>query len=147
VIVANRLSMRWTRRKHESAELSRLVGQPGDVLYEYGDGCSKRDGSLLHSALGVRKFDLATNTSLPSVLEELHRRGYDLTTLKFSIHKRAPIDANDAGRARVAYDIDPALEGIPSAGRRRVAPSVSPNPGTGGYQRVPGEGPNDGKHE
>lgn len=85
------LSARWSknRRRHGTSTLN---GEPGDILYEWGEGVASGDWHLLHGAFGVRhstptpegpRFD-------PSLLEELQARGYDLTTLRFSIRKRRP---------------------------------------------------------
>jgi hypothetical protein len=69
----------------------RLPGErTPDVCTAWGEGCSKRDGRLLHWILcsdrppGVpgRPFD-------KSLLKELEDRGYDLSTLEFSIRKKA----------------------------------------------------------
>lgn len=81
-----RLSARWTWRREEG--ISRINGERGDVLYEWGDGCSKADGGLLHYHLGTGRYELGTKDFGRSLIEELHSRGYDLTTLKFSIRKR-----------------------------------------------------------
>jgi hypothetical protein len=80
------LSARWTRRREEG--ISYINGERGDVLYEWGDGCSKADGGLLHYHLGVGHWNLSEKRVDPSLLAQLHARGYDLTTLKFSIRKR-----------------------------------------------------------
>ena len=53
-----------------------------DIVYAWGEGIHKSDAHLLHSAL--------TNTMKfgeKSFQEELEARGYDLTTLTFSIMK------------------------------------------------------------
>lgn len=91
----NTLSVRWSRaREHGDTIIARdaIGGQHvrlrGDLLYEWGDGCSKADGALMHYAFGVEHFTI-DRTWAPSLMKELHDRGYDLTTLKFSIKKRA----------------------------------------------------------
>lgn len=65
-----------------------------DMCYAWGDGCSKRDSILLHNALACQKPDVFAEhpfaKMLPSVLEELEARGYDLTTLRFSVRKKEP---------------------------------------------------------
>ena len=87
-----RLSVRWSKAREHG--VSRLNGEMGDVLYEWGDGCGKNDGGLLHYHLGVGRLEHSfDNDSVKyvvgkSLLEELHDRGYDLRTLKFSIKKR-----------------------------------------------------------
>ena len=52
-----------------------------DILYHYP---SKPDGHLLHCRLGVG------STQGKALLDELEERGYDLTTLQFSIRRREP---------------------------------------------------------
>ena len=85
-----RLSMRWSHaHKRDNPNMATLAHAPGDILYEWGEGCGSRDGALLHYHFGVRQFDFVTKESRPSLLEELAARGYDLTTLKFSIRKRS----------------------------------------------------------
>lgn len=84
-----RLSVRWTRRRGEG--ISALNGERGDVLYEWGSGCAKADGALLHYHFGIGRREVLTNDWGPSLLEDLHKRGYDLTTLKFSIRKRTAV--------------------------------------------------------
>jgi hypothetical protein len=79
------LSMRWSKREN-------------DLLYEWGDGCKKADSSLLHHVIGCerQRFDFDAKkrgdaipiTWDPSFVKELELRGYDLTTLKFSVRKR-----------------------------------------------------------
>lgn len=61
-----------------------------DIVYDGGEGTSRADRSYLHSVLGTkREVRTFTGTILePSVLEELEARGYDLTTLRFSIKKK-----------------------------------------------------------
>lgn len=65
----------------------------------WGDGCSKRDGNLLHYMLASKRQRMiygeeqklkggANVTFDPSFIEELEARGYDLTTFKFSIQKK-----------------------------------------------------------
>jgi hypothetical protein len=70
----------------------------GDLVYAWGDGCASSDGRLLHGAFAMKQFRPYVEPGGPrfdpSLLEELHRRGYDLTTLRFSIRKRpTPPDA------------------------------------------------------
>lgn len=59
-----------------------------DVMFEY---CNKPDGHLLHdffSYATVPSSDADGNPINVTLLKELERRGYDLTTLKFSIKKK-----------------------------------------------------------
>jgi hypothetical protein len=73
-----------------------------DTCFAWGDGCSKADGALAHSAMTEKRcvpdlltprlrlnvFDLFKYE--PSFFEELERRGYDLKTATFSIMKKTP---------------------------------------------------------
>ncbi|HEX3058090.1 MAG TPA: hypothetical protein VHP62_01940 [Usitatibacter sp.] len=97
------LSARWSKAREHG--VSRINGQQGDILYEWGDGVGHADGHLLHYALGCERMRLASSAEqaasglvwdfAPSFLQELHDRGYDLTTLRFSIQKRQSVTATD----------------------------------------------------
>jgi hypothetical protein len=74
------LKVQWGKLPHDNP----------DICYSWGDGCSRTDGHLLHNALTSRRYyahDLAHPE--PSLLDELKERGYDITTLKFYIRKKA----------------------------------------------------------
>lgn len=86
--------MRVSRRKAKPGELcmfwGRLPHDEPDVIYAWGDGVSKRDGALLNWRIGSEyPPGPLDNGNLPSLLRELQDRGYDLSTLKFSIMKKA----------------------------------------------------------
>lgn len=77
--------MSWDRSKGLRAFWSK---RERDVLYEY---CNKPDGHLLHDFFSYAKVPTSDNEGNPisvTMLEELERRGYDLTTLRFSIKKK-----------------------------------------------------------
>lgn len=59
-----------------------------DLCYTWGEDCSKADSYLLHYILCSGAFDPNSQKLEPSLKEELERRGYDITTLKFSIQKK-----------------------------------------------------------
>lgn len=65
-----------------------------DVCYAWGDGTSGADARLLHHALATERltFNFPTTETKweHSFLTELEERGYDLTTMRFSIQKKAP---------------------------------------------------------
>lgn len=69
-----------------------IDGSP-DVIYEWkGDLSMKRDSRMLHNFLASQspnplKMPIFSEMK-PSFLEELESRGYDLTTIKFSIMKK-----------------------------------------------------------
>lgn len=77
----NELVIRW----------GRADGDGPDVCYAWGAECSKSDAHLLHNHLGSERPDFSVrpifSAMLPSIWDELKARGYDLTTLRFSIRK------------------------------------------------------------
>ncbi len=84
------LAMRWGKLPHENP----------DMCMVWGEGCGKRDGALLHYLLCSKRMNWRGGKPNvePSFLEELEARGYDLTTLRFSVRKKeAPnVEANRA---------------------------------------------------
>ncbi len=65
-------------------------GERPDVIYHSGDGVSRRDRALLHYMLGSQRLEFNGEKGYdfaPSLFDELVARGYDLTTLRFSIAK------------------------------------------------------------
>ena len=77
-------------RRHKALR-ARWSDGLGDIAIDYQ---TIDDGRLLNSALcsKVVRIDDATPSGYswgPSLAEELEARGYDLTTLKFSIQKKA----------------------------------------------------------
>jgi len=85
--------MRWSKALEHGH--SRKFGVFGDLVYEWGEGCRKADGALLHARTAcerqvpnvvVKPGELPW-TWEPSFVEELIARGYDITTIKFSIKK------------------------------------------------------------
>lgn len=58
-------------------------GSAADLVYSYGEGCSKSDGALLHSMFSTKLYDGR------SIVSHLIERGYDIGTLKFTIQKKA----------------------------------------------------------
>ena len=68
------------------------LGSP-DVCFAWGPGTSRADSSLIHSmfsGFSHRKGDgiLEPKVQHDGYLKELEARGYDLTTIKFSIEKK-----------------------------------------------------------
>lgn len=71
----------------------RVDGDCPDVVFAWqGDSSMKRDSAMLYYHIGSKHPDPHTQPifikMLPSLIEELDARGYDLTTLKFSIMKK-----------------------------------------------------------
>lgn len=87
--------MRVTRKKAAPGQLRMFYGVlPGDsapdVLYMWGDGVDRCDGRLLHYIMTSKRNPLRIGEEWgPSFLEELDSRGYDISTLEFSIRKRS----------------------------------------------------------
>lgn len=62
----------------------------GDIAYACGVGCHKADLHLLHYVIGAGHWNPNDRKTDPSFLDELKARGYDLTTIRFSIQKLPP---------------------------------------------------------
>ena len=75
MVKVHRLSARWSKREC-------------DILYSWGSGVSKADAALLHHTLTSKHHMPMDDTWAPGFIEELEARGYDLTTLRFSIDKK-----------------------------------------------------------
>lgn len=79
------LCMYWGRDQYDRT--------PDVVLAWQGDSSMKRDTALLHMVICSQHPDPRAHPIFskmnPSLIEELVARGYDLTTLKFSIMKKA----------------------------------------------------------
>ena len=89
---------RYRKPKLKDGELRRYYGKlehgSPDVLFAWQcDTSRRRDSSMLYHMLGSQRPDPRAqplfSKMLPSFLEELESRGYDLTTIKFSIMKKA----------------------------------------------------------
>lgn len=82
---------RYRRRKVKPGQLVMYYGRDDsgdiDVCYAWGEGCSKRDAHLLYWRIGSDNLNHKMQLD-PSLLKELESRGYDLTTIRFSISKR-----------------------------------------------------------
>jgi hypothetical protein len=87
---------KYRRPKAKPGELKvqwgKLPYDSPDICYCWGgDGATSSDGSLLHcmfSGFSWRKSDSFGAIQNDGYLKELEARGYDLTTLKFSIQKK-----------------------------------------------------------
>lgn len=69
----------------------KLPGDAPDVCVSWGEGCSGRDGNLLLSYLCTQRPRYGSTEMYPSLVDELKSRGYDITTLRFSIEKKKPL--------------------------------------------------------
>ena len=79
----NELKVEWGKLPHENP----------DIIYCWGENVPKVDSRYLHWIFGCEHpsgqvDDKGLIIWDPSVLDELEKRGYDLTTLKFSIKKK-----------------------------------------------------------
>ena len=79
------LRIYWGREPHDRTP---------DIMFAWqGDRSMKRDTNLLHYMMCSKHPDPNAkplfSVMRPSLMEELDARGYDLTTLKFSIKKKA----------------------------------------------------------
>lgn len=95
------MKTRFRKPKLKDGELrmyyGKLPGDSPDVIYAWqGDRSMKRDSAMLHYMLGTRRPDPFKqpmfSEMLPSFIEELEARGYDITTIKFSIMKKVQND-------------------------------------------------------
>ena len=78
------LRIYWGREPHDRTP---------DVMFAWqGDRSMKHDTNLLHYMMASKHPDTSVTPLFskmrPSLFEELDARGYDLTTLKFSIMKK-----------------------------------------------------------
>jgi len=77
------------RRGQLKAQWGKLPGDSPEIIYAWGDGCHRGDGGLIHSMLTSPIYHFFDHRYGPSYLEQLEERGYDITTLKFSIEKKS----------------------------------------------------------
>ena len=87
VLKDGELRIQWGKLPHENP----------DIVYSWqGEHTMKRDTAFLCYVLGSKRPDPLKDQPFahmqPSVWEELDARGYDLTTLRFSIMKKATKD-------------------------------------------------------
>uniref|UniRef100_A0A6H1ZXK8 Uncharacterized protein n=1 Tax=viral metagenome TaxID=1070528 RepID=A0A6H1ZXK8_9ZZZZ len=82
---------RWRSPRAKPGQLKvqwgKLPDDDPDIVYSGGIGTNGCDRALLHHVFGSPRYTYDGNTT-PSLYDELEARGYDLTTLKFSIEKR-----------------------------------------------------------
>lgn len=81
------------------AQWGRLPHDDPDMVFCWGEGVPRCDGALLHYAFGSkrarpartedeRKVSYSGVVFDDSFIEELEKRGYDISTFKFSIMKK-----------------------------------------------------------
>ena len=90
---------RLRRPKLEDGELCMYWGRqdndcPDVIIAWQGDSAMKRDSNLLHYAMCSPHVDPNVQPLFskmrPSLVDDLKERGYDITTIKFSIKKLPP---------------------------------------------------------
>lgn len=99
----SKVKRRWRIPKAKPGELLIKWGKPDryndpDIVYANGPGTHHGDGHYMYYVFGTQRISPDTSwrrtNGFPeyedSFLKELDRRGYDLTTLKFSIQKKKP---------------------------------------------------------
>lgn len=86
------LLARWGKLRHASP----------DLVFAWGHGVPKCDASLLYGVFGAKQVRIAFNDEDrkksggrsyyfdKTLAEELTERGYDITTLRFSIERKKP---------------------------------------------------------
>jgi hypothetical protein len=84
---------RWRAPKAKPGELKVQWGKlPNefcpDLTFSWGKGCHKADVNLLYYHLTGKRFWPGSYEHDPGLVEELEKRGYDITTLKFTIQKK-----------------------------------------------------------
>lgn len=85
---------KYKRIKAKPNELLMAYGkEPGEnpgICYAWFSESGKRDASFIHYYLTTKKPDPVHGYKkmLPSFLEELEQRGYDITTFKMSVMKK-----------------------------------------------------------
>ena len=70
------------------AQWGKLPHDTPDMCYAWGEGVNRADARLLSNALGGKNYLPGLGLE-PSLIDELEKRGYDLTTLRFSVQKKA----------------------------------------------------------
>ena len=74
----------------------RLDGDAPDVIFANGDGVPRCDRALLNYAFCSKRMAFDSTPGVrgyvfePGFIEELEKRGYDLSTLRFRIRKKDP---------------------------------------------------------
>ena len=87
---------RWRKPRAKAGELKVQYGKLGqdspDIIYSSGDNTSGADRRVLHYMFSQGHYSPINKEFGHSLYEELEARGYDLTTLKFSIQKKQTDD-------------------------------------------------------
>lgn len=91
---------RFRRRKAKPGQLlvyyGKLPHDRPDVLLAWGgEGATKNDAHLVYGVLCMHRIEMEIgdrhtfqHVRVHSLIEELERRGYDITTLRFSIERK-----------------------------------------------------------
>lgn len=73
---------------------AKLPNDGPDVVMHNEVPARRADAHYLHYVMNCPRFDHKGQPE-PSVVEELQKRGYDITTINFSIDMKASADAGD----------------------------------------------------
>ena len=85
---------RWREPKAKPGELKSQWGKlrydTPDLCFAWGEGVGRHDGALLNDVFTSVRYQCSffNDKPLPSFVDELTSRGYDITTLRFSIQKK-----------------------------------------------------------
>lgn len=72
------------------AQWGKLRRDTPDLLFVWGEGVPSCDARLLYHTFSCGRINPINRSEIdPSFTEELEKRGYDITTLKFSIQKKS----------------------------------------------------------
>ncbi len=63
----------------------KLKGCKPDIIFNWGKEIPASDAHLIHGVLCGERYDINNKVWDASLVKELESRGYDITTLKFSI--------------------------------------------------------------
>lgn len=91
---------RYRKRPTKPGRLEAYYGRGDDgeidVILARGAGLEKRDSALLYYLLGTPRYTLNGGRE-KSVIDQLKDRGFDITTLRFSIEKPATAPVANPG--------------------------------------------------
>ena len=73
------LRVRWAKLPED---------EEAHIYYAFGEGVDYSDADMLQYAFQTKRFHNSLPTFDPSILDELESRGFDLSTICFSIRKK-----------------------------------------------------------
>jgi hypothetical protein len=69
---------------------AKLRGNDPDIVIHNEAPARRADAHFMHSIFNVERYDY-TGAVLPSLVDELKSRGYDIETLSFEIHMKEKV--------------------------------------------------------